>query len=97
MYSILWKDIEIVRMPEVLRPELMPIDLRFSGNRVDDLDFVKWLGTRVFQESRLDLDDLLKSLDLKEYDVLAIASKTKAILTGVDHYSVEWTEEEEDV
>lgn len=92
MWVVKWKDKQVMHDFCVDRPDLLPMQLR---QRQDVFSLFKWLSTRVFQDSRLDYDELMTSLGLKEYNVWDIARKTKAILTGVDFYSVEWVDEEE--
>ena len=97
MWVIKWKDIVVAKQCEenIIRLDklLAPFQLFGNMNSVDMMDFFSWIETRVIQDSRLDLPELLKSLNLEEYKVYDIALKTKAILTGVDHYSIEWIKE----
>lgn len=92
VFIIKWKD-EIVAKSEgeyVIKIDSVkaPWSLFGDKDKVHIITLANWLSDRVFQSNRLDVDNLLRSLDIEEYNVMEIVRKTNAILTGNDEYSV---------
>lgn len=76
--------------PSVQQIEL-PLTLFGLKNREVNMEqFIKWCGKRCFPPERYDADRVLKSLGLKEYNVMDIVRITGARLIGADDIWVDF-------
>lgn len=69
-----------------------PIDLfGFKSDTVTLQQFYAWAETRCCPPTRPDIQEVLASFGLKEYDALAIVKQTKGVLPGVDDFWIDFT------
>ncbi len=61
------------------------------GEYVDIYHFYKWLILRVFPEDRIGVEDLLESMEIKEYNKSKIVRATSGRMFQ-DDYSIKWVE-----
>lgn len=77
-----------------LRQGVPPIDVPFGlfmHSEYEDLFSIqKWASKRCFPEDRFGADELLAELGLDTYDPWEIVKKTKAEMTGVDKFWIDF-------
>lgn len=69
-----------------------PISLfGFTDNEVTLQKFYKWVEQRCCPPNRVDIDEVLESFGMKEYNALEIVKRTNGILPGVDDFWIDFS------